>query len=349
VRIGTICYATDSGLGRLAKAFRDHNVVTDVLMVRHAHFFTHDDWYPDAPWTPIRPFDSGLAAGFCATMDAMLFFETPFDWTLISHCRAAGVKTVVMPMHECMPRSLADHLHPDLWFCPSLLDMEWAMRLDNRPSDPRRSRVVMLSVPVDAPWRQRRTVETWVHNAGHGGLRGRNGSQEIWEALPLVKRRTRLIFRSQELIGGAPSGTIMLQIGNVTVDYRLGTFPIETLWDEGDAFIFPEKFNGLSLPLQEARAAGMLVAATDRFPINTWLPREPLIKPLETRRAAVSEAFAEFDEAVVDPRSIAAVIDGWTGENVIDYSLAGRFWAEEMSWETLRPKYLDVLERLIEG
>ena len=39
-------------------------------------------------------------------------------------------------------------------------------------------------------------------------------------------------------------------------------------------FVFPEKFNGLSLPLQEARAAGMLVLATDRFPMNTWLPRE---------------------------------------------------------------------------
>lgn len=344
MRIGTICYATDNGLGRLAKAFRNHDVVTDALVVRHARFLTHDDWHPGAPQTPIRPFDSGLAAGFCAAMDAVLFFETPFDWTLIPHCRAAGVKTAIMPMHECMPRNLADDFRPDLWLCPSLLDLEWS---HNAWSGMTKNRAVMLPVPVDAPWRRRRTVETWVHNAGHGGLRGRNGTKELYAALPLVKRPTRLILRTQEPFHGNNYSTA-LQIGNVAVDYRLGTAPAETLWDEGDAFIFPEKFNGLSLPLQEARAAGMLVVATDRFPINTWLPREPLVKPLEMRRAAVSGKFAEFDEAVVDPRSIAAAIDGWTGEDIADYSLAGRFWAEEMSWETLRPKYLDILERLIE-
>jgi len=122
-----------------------------------------------------------------------------------------------------------------------------------------------------------------------------------------------------------------------------GTLPYDELWNTGDVFVFPEKFNGLSLALQEARAAGMLVMGTHRYPMTTWLPNEALIPVLGTHRACVSGKCIEFDEAVVDPEDIAAMMDKWYDQDISSQSLAGKHWAEDMSWESLGPQYLEYI------
>src|SRR3954468_18979832 len=98
MKVGTICYATDSGLGILAKSFYDHKVVTDVLVVRHGRHETHDSWYPGSKQVCNLRSESDLQLMelFCETCDVMLFFETPFHWSLIEHCRRRGVKTALM-------------------------------------------------------------------------------------------------------------------------------------------------------------------------------------------------------------------------------------------------------------
>ena len=87
----------------------------------------------------------------------------------------------------------------------------------------------------------------------------------------------------------------------------------------------------------------MLVMATDRFPINAWLPTEPLVKPSGYQKARVATRCREFDEAIIDPKDIASKIDEWYGRDISEYSRQGRQWAEENSWDALKPKYLEVL------
>jgi hypothetical protein len=206
---------------------------------------------------------------------------------------------------------------------------------------------------VEVPWRQRTSCRTFVHNAGHGGLRGRNGTKELYTALPHVQSPIRLILRSQERVDEhLQIQSTTLQIGNVTVDYRFGTFPYDTLWDEGDAFVFPEKFNGLSLPLQEARAAGMVVLATDRFPMNGWLPKGPLIRSHGWQTAKVGPPYLSFREEIVHPKDVAAAIDVaciQSESGITRYSQDGREWAEGMSWKVLGPQYQRLLEQLAGG
>lgn len=320
MRVGSLVYATHQGLGMLAKAFYERGVVTDVLVVRHPRHPTLHEWYPNAPQTPIRPFDFNLAADFCASMDVMLFFETPFDWRLIDYSRQIGVGTALMTMYECTPERLP--AEPNVFLCPSKLDLQHF--------PPHHS--VYLPVPVDIAWRQRTRAEVFVHNAGWGGLRGRNGTAEFLEAIQYVKSAARFVIRAQKPLDFSHREPRIVQIS-------YGTHPYDKLWNEGDVFVFPEKFCGLSLSLQEARAAGMLVMASDRFPINDWLPREPLIPVREYRRSSVGSPCREFDEAVIDPRAIAGQIDEWYGRDITDYSLSGRTWAESMSWEKLKPHY----------
>jgi hypothetical protein len=337
MRVGSLVYATDQGLGILAKSFHDAGVVTDVMVVRHGKHTTHEEWYPGAG--VISSFDAQRVeiVKFMQSMDVMLFFETPFRWDYIDVCKTVNTKTTLMVMHECLHNRVHQNI-PDLFLCPSLLDYE-AVK-DIRPS-----KIVTMPVPVQVPWRLRTKAEVFVHRAGHGGLMGRNGTKELLEAMQFVKSPVTLKVYSQKPFDTDVPGDNRVWLETTTKQLRW-----EDIWcngGEGDVFIFPEKFNGLSLPLQEARAAGMLVMCGDRFPMNTWLPTEPLIPVKEYKHnQRVGPPYTPFDEAVFDPQVIAATIDNWFGRGITDFSLGGREWAAQNSWEKLRPGYQRVLKNL---
>lgn len=327
MRIGTLAYATNQGLGLLAKDFYDHGILTDVLVVNHnVHPNYGREWYPDSEQIMVKPFDRQKAREFVSELDVFFFFETPFDWNLLPFCRFQGVKSVCMPMHECMPVDLP--AHPDAYINPSLLDQQHF-------SGP------FIPVPVDVPWRLRTKAEVFIHNAGHGGLKGRNGTDELLQAMEYVQSPLDLIIRSQADI----------EVGSeITADPRIrlciGTVPTrEELYAEGDVYVFPEKFNGLSLPLQEARASGMLIISTDRFPINTWLPQESLVPTCAYQEVQLSPRLLPIKEALVDPVDIAQTLDRWYGADISYYSKEGREWAETMSWDALKPIYLEELTK----
>lgn len=327
MRVGTLCFATDQGLGILAKSFYDHDIVTDVLVIRHGRHPEHDEWYPDSPRIGNLKSreDIKTIEDFCSSMDVMLFFETPFLWSLLNYCHVEGVATALMPMYECTPSVLP--AQPDQFICPSLLDLRYF---------PNRSTFIPVPVPDSIKWRQRTRAEVFIHRAGHGGLAGRNGTAEVIEAWKYVKSDIRLVLYSQ--------GQIQSKGLDPRIELRIGTLPYETLWDDGDVLLFPERHNGLSLPLQEAYAAGMLVMAGDRFPMNTWLPREPLIPIAKYTRHRIGPPYLEYDRAEYDPLIIASKVEEWYKKDISALSLTGKEWGEMNSWKVLKPLYLNLLE-----
>lgn len=333
MRIGSLVYATDQGLGVLSKAFYDHGIVTDVLVVRHSSRPSHREWYPNSPTTPHRV-DPRTCREFVREMDVVLFFETPFDWSLIPFCREHGIRTVLMPMYECTPRHLP--AVPDRFLCPSALDLRYF--------PPEQSE--FIPVPVDVSWKERTGAETFVHNGGNLGLRGRNGTAELVESLQYIRSPLRLRIRTQKPLPPGYAGKVAAaQRRGLDVTLEAGTVAWGDLYREGDVFVFPEKFNGLSLPLQEACASGMLVMGADRFPMNSWLPNDPLIPVAGYHRANIGPAFLDFDEAEIHPQAIAQTLDSWYGRDIRQYSLQGKTWAEETSWDVLKPKYLEALSK----
>jgi glycosyltransferase involved in cell wall biosynthesis len=308
---GAIVLATDQGLGILAKSFFDHGLIDKVYIHPHSSRENHYYWYPETA--------RAATAEELLSCSTLLFFEEVFNWKLIAKARQLNVKTVLMPMYECTRNPLP--LHPDVLITPSDLDQQYY------PAG------VRINVPVEVPWRKRTRARVFVHNAGNGGIGGRNGTKEVLEALQYVKSPIKLIVRSQVYFPFPRDKRL---------DFRLGTIPYDKLWEEGDVFLFPERFNGLSLPLQEAFASGMLVMAGDRFPINTWLPNAPLI-PVEKytkQRIAV-----EFDCAQYTPQAIASKIDEWYDKDIREFSEQGRSWSELNSWTILKEKYKAVLSR----
>ena len=367
IRVGSLVLATDQGLGVLARAFHAHGVITDVLVVRHSSRPTHEEWYPGATIVDARRVPGDMSVRrFCESVDVMLFLETPWDWSLIPFCRERRIKTAIVPMYECMPSPLL--YHPDLFICPSLLDLQYypnggrAQYMRDQTGigkvESRGPRSMFIPVPVEVPWKQRNLqAKVFVHNAGHAGLKGRNGTRELIEALQYVKSDAQIIIRSQD---HQPlwERAIAEASSRVDVHYSSGTIRHESLYDEGDVFVWPHQFDGLSLPLNEARASGMVIMSTDRYPDNTWLPTEivandrgDVVNPLIPVKSYVKDQIGgcnEFDRAVIDPRSIAMKIDQLYGAYTDANSLTGLKWAEDNSWERLKPEYARALEELCE-
>jgi hypothetical protein len=318
--VGTINYATVQGLGILTKAFVDNKVVDEIMVVRHRSRSTQP-WYPNAWNCPAEsPNFLRMAKEFCLRHKTMFFIETPFHWDLIAYCRANGIRTVLMPMYECMPTRVQ---MADAIINPSLLDQQYY------PSG------TFIPVPVDVPWRHRTIAKTFIHNAGNGGLLGRNGTLELIRAMEFVKSDIKLIIRSQK--------TLTETIRDPRITVKIGEAAYANLFTEGDVFVFPEKFNGLSLPLQEAFASGMLVMCGNRFPMNTWLPTVPLIPVSYYTQAKVGGPYNRFEQAEYDPEEIARTIDAWFERDISSYSHLGAEYAENNTWAKLKPKYDEVL------
>ena len=308
--IGAIVFATNQGLGYLARDFYNNGIIDKVFVYPHSTRKNHYDWYDNRVDTPEDLLDC----------DTILMFETPIDWTIIPKARAKGVKTALMPMYECTPYPL--RYIPDLILTPSDLDHQYY------PEGKR------INVPVDVKWKMRTVAKVFVHNAGNGGLGGRNGTKELLESLKHIKSPIKLIIRSQSLD---------LKCDDPRVEIIKDNVPFEELYSKGDVFVFPEKFNGLSLPIQESFASGMPVMCGDRFPMNEWLPKEILIPIKGYKKERI---MTEFDCAIIDPVEIAKTIDYWYNKDITKLSLQGKKFNENNSWKKLKEKYKEVLSQL---
>ena len=374
MHIGCVGYAVEQGLGRLMKSFVDAGVVTDPIIWPHRGRGreNHPEWYKSGNMvSPESGSVSKLLKRRGKFIDVLMAWETFFDWTALATCREMGIKTVLVPMHEWFPKKAPDM--PDLFACPSKLDffyfadlpytrevsLQWAESA-TRSTPPfaifqggyTGTKASFTPIPVDpSTWKQRTTALRFLHNAGNVGHRWHKGTLELLQAVPLVKNPDfRLTVRGQDV---EELNKVLKQVPEACKDPRLtielGEVPYEKLWDGFDVYIAPEKQNGLSLPLQEARAAGLVVMTSDRFPHNDWLPREYLIPVSRYERANVGSSYLDFDSAVVEPADIAVKIDEVFGRDIEAYSENIYGWALQNSWQALKPKWLEVLSNLVEG
>jgi hypothetical protein len=328
MRVGCICYACEQGLGYLMKWFHEAGVITDVVVYRHPRRPTMD-WHPGAPVIG-KPFLAHQEVkDLIDRIDALLCFETPIDWDLLPYCKERGVKTVLIPMYEWHLERPPHQF--DRYINPSLLDQRYFPQ------------GTFIPIPAKVEWRQRTKALTYLHNAGHVGSRNHKGTVEVLKAMRHVKTPLSLTVRCQD-VGLIPR---LKSEARFTEDSRVsfeGPVPYDRLFAEHDVYVAPEKYNGLSLPLQEAFASGMLVMTTDRFPANTWLPLGPMIPVQRYDRVRVQPSNLEIEEAVVDPVRIADTMDAWYGQDISALSAKGKEWAEENSWEKLKPRYLEAIK-----
>lgn len=112
--IGSIVFATEQGLGYLAKQFYEKGIINKVVIKEHSTRKTHYEWY--------KKEDILTEEELLGQCDTLLFIETPHNWRLIVKARERGIKTILIPMYECTNFPLP--YFPDEVWCPSSLDMQ---------------------------------------------------------------------------------------------------------------------------------------------------------------------------------------------------------------------------------
>lgn len=333
MKIGTINWATYSGLGVLTKEFWDAGVINDILVAIHPKLPDHSsNWYPGKATIahPGANYDVKLLENYIKSLDVLLLFETQFFDETIPLAKKHKIPVAIMPMYEWSPFPM----DADIFIVPSQIDYDYYKQMypDHK--------IVLLPVPANSniKWKLKSKALTFMHNGGNGSFNDRNGTKALIQALPYIKSPIKLKLKAQNL-NLPPINDSRVEIINKHV-------PFNELWEETDVFIFVERFNGLSLPLQEAHASGCLVIAGDRYPVNTWLPNKPLVRPNGTDKYNFQPQI-DFYAEKYDPKDIAVKIDEFYGKDITEYSLAGKAWAMSNSWECLKPRYLDLLKSII--
>jgi hypothetical protein len=330
--------ADRSGLGNQTYEFWRHMQPDQTLVVdmgcaaRGEQDFSR---YPDCPVTAYDPTpgvyaiqDRGALRQLCANVDVVYTAEVPYSPELLDIAGETGTRVVV----HANPELLADDmLGADIW-----LPTDWQRDLVEQRAG-RRVRVVPVPTPTrpePEPWSD---APRFVH-VGAPAMLDRNGSELVAEALQLMRAHT-----SWDVFGSDRPGGETIRIGNADVTFHTSTLDYWSLYASAQVLVLPRRYGGLSLPMQEAAAAGLAVVSLDLEPQRGWLHPCGLV-PARGAHWAMMKG-GQFMVHDCDPERLATHLDSLaTDPPLVDIMRDhAREWAASLAWEDWAPRYREYL------
>lgn len=329
MRLGILARCDATGLGMHTQDWVNHLPIDKVLVVWgqkkfQPKIYAHKEMLVTEHGNPSLKEIDWLLEG----IDVVLTIETPYNWSLISKAREKGVKSVIAPNYEWIPKLVPEQ--PDLWLCYNPLTPDY-VPFPNK---------VYLPQPIDIKqfkFKKRKKAKTFLFNNGNGGVHGRNSVNEFIQAIPFIKSDIKIIINSQVPIQ---------PVNDKRVQVNIGDQPLEDIWKEGDVFIHIRKFGANSLPINEAMAQGMPIIGMNRKPENLLIPKKFLIQPSGIRPLECREDVRPVDACLIDPRKIAEKIDEIANTDISEDSKKIRKQAEELSWDKQLTDWITVLNNL---
>lgn len=343
MKLGLLARSEDRGLGIQSLEFFRNLPVDKVLIVEMGElaggFPRHDDRYFDHPRSvaTIATYKDGFFIDEAAIrhwlrgLDIVFSVETLYDPRFHLWAQEAGVATVIQLNPEFIK---PDVFSPTEWWAPT----RW--RIDELGVEAK-----YIPVPValdrfpspnligpDGPLRV-------LHVVGHRAAADRNGTQIFFQSLRYLQSqiKVRVITQDSRVLpfqSRHRQGTEVV-LGGVPDYWRL--------YDDADVLVLPRRYGGLSLIAQEALAAGLVPIMSDCSPNGDW----PTVLVPARERGGLRAPGGMIPTWVANPRAVAAAIDQLASDrsDLEKRKVASRTWAEEHSWERLRPLYLSELER----
>lgn len=270
---------------------------------------------------------------FLTGLDAVLSIETVYDWRMIELADELGVRVVVQGNPEFYTHH-QDPLRPQPheWVWPTT----WMQGADDIPDGP------LLPVPAPAV---ENTATHWsantlriLHVAGHRALGDRNGTDLVFEALPLIGEKVHFTIVGQD--GALPSAARLGK--HVTVE----TNPkgVKDRWDlyrNQHIVLLPRRYGGLSLPAIEACSRGVIPMMPDVDENQLWP-----IMPLVARSGRLQRVpYGHVPTWLARPNHIAYEIDkiARNRDRLMEHQNRVLDWADDNSWKSWEPQYRDVL------
>jgi len=325
-RLGMILRADHGGLARISQDFYKYIKPDKSIIIDVGHDPINLEAFPGINPEIVRYsvdpcLPNELLESWMEDLDVIVTFETPYNWALFDMARKRGIRTIMMVDYEYLDNPLPGRADV-LW-----MPVNWHMTDIHREE----GSATFIPMPIDRDrfvYRERTEAKTFVSVLGHPHLiEDRGGVKALLAAIPLVKNQdVRFILRSIQEIP-------QITDPRVTVDVSCKDNP-EDNWTEGDIFLHPRRYAGMSLPMNEALACGLPVLMTDMIPQNTILPPHWLfaprsVKPFKLRRTV--------EIAEQSPKIIAATIDNWAGRDIrVESQLANRM-ADAISWKRMLP------------
>lgn len=333
MKLGLLVRADDSGLGYQTRDYYKHlnphkTMLVDISI--HNGMAQHYDWYEGAYISKGFP-RREMIIDFLRDLDVVLTAETPYSFEIYAMAKLMGVKTVCVENPE-----FYDHIKypefpmPDMMILPSV----WKQDEIKAHAEPRGVKVVQIHHPVDRttiPFRKR-TTKRFIHIAGKPAAFDRNGT---WDYL-----------------AACPDGIVITQSDDLAYNIRKRYRQSRVLtnikdnsqiYDYGDVLVLPRKYGGNCLPLNEALASGMPVIMPDIEPNDNILPKEWLVP---ARKVSTFAPRTEVDIYDIDADALVEKINWFKNCNIEEESLKANKIAETISWQTLKPKYIEALEAL---
>lgn len=341
MRLGLLARADDRGTGTQTWELYRHLNPAKTLVVDMGPltpYRMHLDRFPDAEVAPFdgHRFPEGTLERFTQDLDVILSVETPYEWRLLDLCKDRGIKVVIQGNYEfCAWARDQDIPKPDLFLAPST----W--NLDRWPQP-----VVHLPMPVDRerlPFRKRESARTFLHNVGHKAVNDRAGTETLTLALRSVRKPISIRFAAQSGLGHLVRRRFHRHLN---VEVLRGDR--DNYWSiyHDDVLLHPRRYGGLSLPLNEALSAGMVVIALDREPERSILPAESLVPAYVKLQRDLQPG--PVDIYSCNPVDLAGMMDRLyeDDELVRKLSEASNQIAESISWDVLGPEYQRLLSSL---
>lgn len=343
MRLGLIARADNTGLGNQTKMYfdwlRPHKTLvvdfTEINRQMGKKTGFYPERFPGARITNGYPTNEDLD-WLLDDMDTVLTAETPYNHDLFDMARDKGVRSVLHYNFEFLG-NLQDKIpFPDVLLAPSL----W--RADEVKKLAEENGIEWGYLPLgvnraELPFRLRKEAKVFTHIAGIPAHNDRNGTLIFLKALEYLTEPITVKIYSQVPLpqfNPAPQVTVELVEQDIE-DYR-------DLYS-GDVLVFPRKYAGQSLLLNEALSSGMAVLMTNCAPQDGFLHEDSLL-PCEMGDTIRAKTIIDTYEC--DPIEVAKAMDGLARNPklVEELSLHSDKISQPIDWKYLTNFYTKILE-----
>lgn len=323
MKIGFIAFANNSGLGIQSKRLLSVIKPDRVLIIDSRGFSLnkelHVDWYEGYQHFVTSsgfPTNSEIDS-FMQNLTHVFILENPYNFYIVHRAHELGIKVICHVNYEfCENISMPYMPVPDLFLMPSYWKIDEMRNLFGK------DRVWYLPPPIDqnefAKAREKNLAKSasgkrrFLHIIGTAAFKDRNGTLDLLKAIKLSKSDFEIVIRTQHQI------SIEYFLDDPRVSYDIDNKGENAdLYEGFDAMIYPRRYGGLSLVVNEALMSAIPVIMTDVSPNNQLLPKEWLVKSHYKSQIVVK---ALIDVFSVDHQALADKIDQMVNGDGFDFS-----------------------------
>jgi hypothetical protein len=213
-------------------------------------------------------------------------------------------------------------------------------RLEHLPAGTRVVPMPVAAAKIENPASAGGPVR-FLHSVGHAAQEDRAGAAIVSQALRRLSIPCEVTVRCQDR-----RLNIAFRAKHPGVDVNVHEGGVDDHWSQyrgQDVLVLPRRYGGLSLPSQEAMAAGLALVMTDCSPNEIWPgPKVPV-----ARRRTMSMRCGQVEMCDADPVALTEIMARLASDpgEVGKWQAESLAWAERNSWEALRPLWLQELSR----